>query len=201
MNTQRDTAAAIVREAKSIIDERGEAALRVTELAERCGVAPSVLYHHFRDRDDIVAAVRVAEFTARVEADSAQIGEMALSPDNLAQILSVLVDDMADPLNEERRQYRHERMQALVAARLNPDLQERLTEAQAQLSHVIIGAVQQAQSAGLLDESLDAKAMAFLFEVIPLGTALATVYGDNLPSAEAWHDVLMRVITALMPRS
>lgn len=199
MNTQRDTAAAIVREAKSIIDERGEAALRVTELAERCGVAPSVLYHHFRDRDDIVAAVRVAEFTARVEADSAQIGEMALSPDNLAQILSVLVDDMADPLNEERRQYRHERMQALVAARLNPDLQERLTEAQAQLSHVIIGAVQQAQSAGLLDESLDARAMAFLFEVIPLGTALATVYGDNLPSAEAWHDVLMRVITALMP--
>lgn len=201
MNTQRDTAAAIVREAKSIIDERGEAALRVTELAERCGVAPSVLYHHFRDRDDIVAAVRVAEFTARVEADSAQIGDMALSPDNLAQILSVLVDDMADPLNEERRQYRHERMQALVAARLNPDLQERLTEAQAQLSLVIIGAVQQAQSAGLLDESLDAKAMAFLFEVIPLGTALATVYGDNLPSAEAWHDVLMRVITALMPPS
>lgn len=201
MNTQRDTAAAIVREAKSIIDERGEAALRVTELAERCGVAPSVLYHHFRDRDDIVAAVRVAEFTARVEADSAQIGDMALSPDNLAQILSVLVDDMADPLNEERRQYRHERMQALVAARLNPDLQERLTEAQAQLSHVIIGAVQQAQSAGLLDKSLDAKAMAFLFEVIPLGTALATVYGENLPSAEAWHDVLTRVITALMPRS
>lgn len=199
MNTQRDTAAAIVREAKAIIDERGEAALRVTELAERCGVAPSVLYHHFRDRDDIVAAVRVAEFTARVEADSAQIGDMALSADNLAQILSVLVDDMADPRNEERRQYRHERMQALVAARLNPDLQQRLTEAQAQLSQVITDAVQKAQAAGLLDEALDPTAMAFLFEVIPLGTALATVYGDNLPSAEAWHDVLMRVITSLMP--
>ena len=201
MNTQRDTAAAIVREAKAIIDERGEAALRVTELAERCGVAPSVLYHHFRDRDDIVAAVRVAEFTARVEADSAQIGDMSLSVNNLAQILSVLIDDMADPRNEERRQYRHERMQALVAARLNPDLQQRLTTAQEQLSQVITDAVQKAQAAGLLDESLDPKAMAFLFEVIPLGTGLATVYGDNLPSAESWHDLLTRVITALMPHS
>lgn len=201
MSTQRDTAAAIVREAKAIIDERGEAALRVTELADRCGVAPSVLYHHFRDRDDIVTAVRVAEFTARVEADSAQIGDMALSVDNLAQILSVLVDDMADPRNDERRQFRHERMQALVAARLNPELQEQLTQAQAHLSQVIIGAVRQAQAAGLLDETLDEKAMAFLFEVIPLGTALATVYGENLPSAEAWHDVLMRVITALMPQA
>jgi AcrR family transcriptional regulator len=200
MSTQRDTAAAIIREAKTIIDERGESALRVTELAERCGISPSVLYHHYRDRDDIVAAVRVAEFAARVEADSAQIGDLALSPSNLADILSVLVDDMADPRNEQRRQFRHERMQALIAARLDPDLQERLTHTQSQLSEVIRGAVRTSQEAGLLDTSLDDKAMAFLFEVIPLGTALATVYGDHLPSPEAWHDVMMRVITSLMPR-
>lgn len=199
MSRDRDTAAAIVREAKALIDERGEAALRVTEIAERCGVSPSVLYHHFRDREDIISAVREAEFVARIEADAKVIGGLAVSTDNAAEIMSLIVDDMSDPRNEERRRYRHERMQALVAARLDPELQSRLVAAQEQLSSVIIGAVSDAQTAGLLDPTLDPAAIAFLFEAIPLGTALATVYGDQLPSEQAWTDLLTRVVTALMP--
>ncbi|MFN5649984.1 MAG: TetR/AcrR family transcriptional regulator [Actinomycetes bacterium] len=199
MSRDRDTAAAIVREAKALIDERGEAALRVTEIAERCGVSPSVLYHHFRDREDIISAVREAEFVARIEADAKVIGGLAVSTDNAAEIMSLIVDDMSDPRNEERRRYRHERMQALVAARLDPALQSRLVAAQEQLSSVIIGAITDAQTAGLLDPALDPTAIAFLFEAIPLGTALATVYGDQLPSEQAWTDLLTRVVTALMP--
>lgn len=199
MSRDRDTAAAIVREAKALIDERGEAALRVTEIAERCGVSPSVLYHHFRDREDIISAVREAEFVARIEADAKVIGSLAVSTDNAAEIMSLIVDDMSDPRNEERRRYRHERMQALVAARLDPALQSRLVAAQEQLSSVIIGAITDAQTAGLLDPALDPTAIAFLFEAIPLGTALATVYGDQLPSEQAWTDLLTRVVTALMP--
>ena len=199
MTGARDTAGAIVAAAKAIIDERGEAALRVTELAERCSVAPSVLYHHFRDRDGIIAAVREAEFVARIEADVATIADLAVSPDNAAAIMALIVDDMSDPSNDERRQYRHERMQALVAARLDPDLQSRLTEAQSRLSTAIIAAIRDAQSNGLLQDSIDPKALAFLFEVIPLGTALATVYGEHLPSRESWHDLLTRLVIAVMP--
>lgn len=199
MNVGRETATAIVREAKTIIDERGEAALRVTELAERCGIAPSVLYHHFKDRDDIIAAVREAEFTARIANDTEMIAGMSMSAGNLDKILQILIDDMSNPRNEERVQYRHERMQALVAARHNPDLQERLTTAQHELSTAIQAAIRDAKESGLLDRSLDDKAMAFLFEVIPLGTALATVYGNNLPSTKDWNELLTRVILALMP--
>ncbi|MFM8826242.1 MAG: TetR/AcrR family transcriptional regulator [Actinomycetota bacterium] len=199
MTRDRDTAEAIVREAKAIIDERGEPALRVTEIAERCGVAPSVLYHHFRDREDIIAAVREAEFVARIESDAGTIGGLALSTDNAAAIMALIVEDMSDPRNEERRQYRHERMQALVAARLDPDLQARLVAAQEKLSAVIVGAIEDAQRAGLLDASLDPKALAFLLEVIPLGTSLATVYGDQLPGRESWEALLTRVVTALTP--
>lgn len=197
----RDTAGAIVTAAKAIIDERGESGLRVTEVAERCGVSPSVLYHHFRDRDGIISAVREAEFVARIEADVATIAGLAVSPTNAAAIMALIVDDMSDPLNEQRRQYRHERMQALVAARLNPDLQARLTEAQSRLSSAIVGAIRDAQANGLLEDSVDAKAIAFLFEVIPLGTALATVYGDHLPSTESWRDLLTRLVAALMPEA
>ena len=201
MTVGRETATAIVREAKRIIDERGEAALRVTEVAERCGVAPSVLYHHFKDRDDIIAAVREAEFAARIASDTEMIAGMSMSAANLDKILAILIDDMSNPRNNQRVQYRHERMQALVAARYNPALQERLTVAQNELSMAIQAAIRDAKNSGLLDKDLDDKAMAFLFEVIPLGTALAMVYGDNLPDTRAWNDLLTRVILALMPPS
>ncbi|MFM9082554.1 MAG: helix-turn-helix domain-containing protein [Actinomycetota bacterium] len=60
MTGARDTATAIVAAARDIIADKGESGLRVTDVAERCGIAPSVLYHHFRDRDDLIVAVREA---------------------------------------------------------------------------------------------------------------------------------------------
>ncbi|MFM9084287.1 MAG: TetR/AcrR family transcriptional regulator [Actinomycetota bacterium] len=201
MTGARDTAAAIVAAARAIIADKGEPGLRVTDVAERCGIAPSVLYHHFRDRDDIIVAVREAEFVARIEADVAAIAGLAVSPTHAAEIMARIVEDMSDPMNDQRRQYRHERMQALVAARLNPELQGRLTEAQGRLSTAIVGAIRDAQANGLLEDSIDPKALAFLFEVIPLGTALATVYGDHLPSRQSWNDLLTRLVMVFMPSS
>lgn len=201
MENERDTPTEIINEAKKIIDEKGESALRVTELAKRCGISTSVLYHHFKDRDDIIDAVRVAEYLARIEFDAGSLGELAQLSGNAAAIIELLVDDMADPYNERRRQFRHERMRAIVAARLDPQLQARLAAAQGELSKVIMSVIADAKRTGVLDESLDPKAVGFLLEVIPLGTALATVYGDNAPDKEAWSALLTRVFAALTPQS
>ena len=53
-----DTESRIVREAQRMLEESGESAFRVAELARRCDVAISLLYHYFRDRDGLLAAAR-----------------------------------------------------------------------------------------------------------------------------------------------
>lgn len=49
--------AALVDSAKSLIAERGRAEFTLRELAKRLGVTHAATYHHFKDKDDLLAAV------------------------------------------------------------------------------------------------------------------------------------------------
>jgi hypothetical protein len=120
---------------------------------------------------------------------------------DLDAVLKILVEDFCDPRSKVRNEFRLDRMDALVAARHNPDLLQRLTDAEARLSAEIVATVQQAKLDGLVDPVVDDKALAFMLEVIPLGTALSNVYGDYMPDPEAWRALLTRMLVSLLPPS
>lgn len=199
MSNGRETADLILAEARAMIEEGGDNAFRVTDLAARCNVAIGLLYHYYKDRDGLIAAVRESQFLARIESDVEMLSNIVSHQGNADEILKILVDDMSDPRNKARNEFRLDRMDALVAARHNPDLMQRLTNAEARLSAEIVAAVQQAKLDGLVDPAVDDKALAFMLEVIPLGTALSNVYGDYLPDPEAWRTLMTRMLLSLLP--
>jgi AcrR family transcriptional regulator len=160
-----------------------------------------LLYHYFKDRDGLIAAVRESQFLAHIEADVAMLNNIVTHDGDLDAVLKILVDDFSNPHNKMRNEFRLDRMDALVAARHNPDLLQRLTEAEARLTTEIIATVQQAKIDGLVDPVVDDKALAFMLEVIPLGTALANVYGEYMPDPEAWRALLTRMLVSVLPPS
>jgi len=197
MPSRRETSDMILAEARLMIESDGAAALRVTELAERCGVAIGLLYHYFNDRDGLIAAVREAQFVARIEHDSVELDSMVTSLSNAAGIMKMIIEDFFDPRHPERIKFRMDRLEALAATRHNPELKDRLTDAQSHLSQEIHRTINRAKTDGILAEDVDTKALGFLLEVIPLGTSLAQVYGDNLPDQEAWNALLLRMLRSL----
>jgi AcrR family transcriptional regulator len=197
--SSHDTEAVILREARKMLEESGESAFRVTELARRCDVAVSLLYHYFRDRDGLLAAARQAQFVARIEEDVARMTRVVTDDHSLADVLSMIIDDFCDPRNSERRLLRLDRMEVLAATRHDPALRDRLTRAQGDLSRAICDAVDKAKADGMLDPSVDTKAFSFLLEVIPLGAGLSEVYGSHLPDDDKWKELLLRILVALMP--
>lgn len=199
MASSHDTEAVILREARKMLEESGESAFRVTELARRCEVAVSLLYHYFRDRDGLLAAARQAQFVARIEEDVARMTRVVTDDHSLADVLSMIIDDFCDPRNSERRLLRLDRMEVLAATRHDPALRDRLTRAQGDLSRAICDAVDKAKADGMLDPSVDTKAFSFLLEVIPLGAGLSEVYGSHLPDDDKWKELLLRILVALMP--
>ena len=184
-----------------MIEESGDNAFRVTDLAARCNVAIGLLYHYYKDRDGLIAAVRESQFLAHIESDVANLSNIVSKEGDLDAVLKILVDDFCNPHSTERNEFRLDRMDALVAARHNPDLLQRLTDAEARLSSEIVATVQQAKLDGLVDPAVDDKALAFMLEVIPLGTALSNVYGDYMPDPEAWQALLTRMLVSLLPPS
>lgn len=182
-----------------MIEESGDNAFRVTDLATRCNVAIGLLYHYYKDRDGLIAAVRESQFLARVDSDVANLSRIVSKDGDLDAVLKVLVDDFCNPHSAERNEFRLDRMDALVAARHNPELQQRLTNVESRLSSEIVATVQQAKLDGLVDPTVDDKALAFMLEVIPLGTALSNVYGEYMPDPEAWKALLTRMLMSLLP--
>ena len=190
---------AILEAAWEILKTKSPNELRVSEVAKRGGVAVGLLYHYFDDRDDLVDAVREAQFLARIEADIASLSSL-VGPNEMdtAAVLSVIIDDFSDPRNKKRRDYRLDRLEALIAARHNKELTKRLTSAQRRLSKSIQQTIEKAKADGLVAPEVDTNALAFFLEVLPLGTSLANVYAD-LPTREAWNALLARMLTALIP--
>jgi len=190
---------AILTAARDIVEENGPNSLRVSDVAERAGVAVGLLYHYFDDRDDLIDAVREAQFLARIEADIADLARK-VGPNELdtTAVLKVIIDDFSDPRSKKRRDYRLDRMEALAAARYNPELTKRLVQAQKRLSASIRKTIEKAKADGIVAEEVDAHALAFFLEVLPLGTGLATVYAD-MPSQEAWRKLLLRMLASLIP--
>lgn len=189
----------ILTAARDIIETSGPNGLRVSDVADRAGVAVGLLYHYFDDRDDLIDAVREAQFLARIEADIVDLARK-VGPNELdtTAVLKVIIDDFADPRSKRRRDFRLDRMEALAAARYNPELTKRLVQAQKRLSSSIRKTIEKAKEDGIVAPEVDAHALAFFLEVVPLGTGLATVYAD-LPSQEAWRGLLLRMFASLVP--
>lgn len=196
----RDTADMIIAEARAIVEERGEAGLRVSELAERCGVAVGLLYHYFTDRDAIISEVRRSQFISRVRADIDDLKAMSESGMH-DQILHTIVDDFADPRHPERMSYRLSRMEVIAHAARNTELLRDLQEIQSELVAEILATIVNAKTSGLVDSDVDDRSLAFFLEVIPIGTALGLIYGENLPDPDKWREFLVRVLASLMPTS
>lgn len=196
----RDTADLIIAEARAIVEERGEAGLRVSELAERCGVAVGLLYHYFTDRDAIISEVRRAQFISRVRADIEDLKAMSESGSH-DQILHTIIDEFADPRNNERMSYRLSRMEVLAHASRNPELLRELQEIESELVSEMITTIRNAKTSGLVAHDVDEHSLALFLEIIPIGTALGLVYGENLPDAQKWREFLLRVLSSLMPPS
>ena len=195
-----ETGKAILEAASEILQTKSPSDLRVSDVAERAGVAVGLLYHYFDDRDDLVDAVREAQFLARIEADIEMLsGLVGPAEMDAAAVLGVIIDDFSDPRSKKRRDFRLDRLEALVAARHNPELTKRLTAAQRRLSKSIQQTIEKAKADGLVAPDIDTKALAFFLEVLPLGTSLANVYAD-MPTREAWNQLLYRMLTSLIPQ-
>jgi AcrR family transcriptional regulator len=201
LNEMPDTGYSILVAAREIIEESGPNNLRVSDVAERAGVAVGLLYHYFDDRDVLIDSVREAQFLARIEADIADLARK-VGPNELdtTAVLKVIIDDFSDPRSKKRRDFRLDRIEALAAARYNPELTKRLVQAQKRLSASIRATIEKAKADGILAPEVDAHALAFFLEVLPLGTGLATVYAD-MPSQEAWRNLLLRMLRSLAPHA
>jgi AcrR family transcriptional regulator len=194
-----EVAQRIIAEARSIIEQRGEAALRVTELAERCEVAVGLLYHYFKDRNDIIANVRAQQFVEIAARDIDNFMNAVTANTTSTDLGNDTISIFGGVEEPQRVVSRWNRLAVLSAARHNPDLWNRIADEQAKLNEALVSTIELGQTMGLVNPNLDAKAIALMVEAIPLGLVLSDLSPERRPSPEAWRDLAIRVIFSFAP--
>ena len=201
MLQQNDTLNAILEEARKMIEERGEAGLRVAELADRCNVAVGLLYHYFKDRQALIAEVRARQFIEIVDTDITRVSD-DLTPQTTVEGLMVMaVESFGASLTDTlRRSTRWKRVAILAATEHNERLRERVSEEQTRASAKLAELLADAQSKGIVRDDVDPKALALLIEAVPLGTVLADLSPESSPTQTDWMKVIDLVLRTFAPQ-
>lgn len=128
-NSEISTRDRLIEAAISIIEADGEAALRVDRVAEDAGFTKPVLYHHFKDREGMIAAAQAERFRRSLETgmhEATALVEAAASAEDFLAAMRALLKQYAQPEGEERRRFR---IEVLGSAMSRPDLMASVVEA------------------------------------------------------------------------
>jgi AcrR family transcriptional regulator len=183
----------------SLLAERGETGVRVTEVARRAGTTTGAIYSHFRDRAELLAAAYFDKFEGELSNDIEKMEALlaaATDRDSAAEALLALV---IVPDDEFRRERRWQRIEALAATRRHPELVEQFAQLSHELEVRMIAVLERSQELGLLATDVDLRSVAALIQAVPLGLVMTDLDPALAPERDAWLDVVARVAAAFAP--
>lgn len=179
------------------LDTRGEAGLRVTDIAAEAGVAIGLIRHHFGSRDGLVAAAqqRRVEGATRedLEGGRALLTQVA---DNEA-LLTRLAELTRAVIDRDRADIRLARFAAIATAHGRPEARESIGATLGELLDDLSVLIMEAQLRGLVRRDLDARAVATFLQAYSLGLIVHDL-DPKEPDASKLTDVIVTAVRAIL---
>lgn len=179
------------------LDTRGEAGLRVTDIAAEAEVAIGLIRHHFGSRDGLVAAAqqRRVEGATRedLEGGRALLTQVA---DNEA-LLSRLAELTRAVIDRDRADIRLARFAAIATAHGRPEARESIGATLGELLDDLSVLIMEAQLRGLVRRDLDARAVATFLQAYSLGLIVHDL-DPKEPDAAKLTDVIVTAVRAIL---
>lgn len=181
----------LLEAAVEVFAEQGYDKTGVAEIARRAGLTTGAIYSRYRGKADLLVAALDAQMAQRLEKVFATPGI-----EDATQILSLLGTHL---LEDDDPTTVGLFLEAVVAARREPDLADMLERAlegeRTRMSKVI----DEAKSDGLFDPALDTHAIITFIQAIGLGFMVFHTNRTPMPDRDEWQIVIDRVITAALP--
>jgi AcrR family transcriptional regulator len=187
----------ILELAISAIDEGGEAAVRVNDLATEAGVTVPTLYRHFGSRDGLVEAAQTYRFRKTQFVDGSVLAASLAKCKNQDELRKALRKELLTHFDTDRWELRQVRLNALGAGYARPELAASLALAQKQGAMGITEMLLPFQKKGWIRKDIDLPATVYWFMGQILGRVLIEM-GDNPVSQKKWNDVSLEGIMAVI---
>lgn len=183
--------------AVSVLETRGEAALRIAEVAEAANEALGLISYHFGGRDGLIVAAQQRRFAGLVRDDGAAMKRVLDETHTYDEVMASISDLTFALLDSRRDQIRLSRIAAIASTFGRDDAYEITSAIVDQLLNDYAELIAGAQNRGLIRDDLDARAIATFIQSYALGL----VIHDLDPSAtddKQLHEVIMTAVNALL---
>lgn len=143
--------------AVSVLETRGEAALRIAEVAEAANVALGLISYHFGGRDGLIVAAQQRRFAGLVRDDGAAMKRILDKTHTYDEVMTSISDLTFALLDSQRDQIRMSRIAAIASTFGRDDAYEITSAIVDQLLNDYAELIAGAQNRGLIREDLDAR--------------------------------------------
>jgi AcrR family transcriptional regulator len=197
----RETIAAVLDVTRDLLEEQGEQGVRLDEVQRRSGVSSGSIYHHFGDRDGLIAAAQVDRFDRVVRDDAAGLvdtlfGAATRGDPNI--YLEAVRRQSATVVLPERTRIRWARVTALSSAWQRRDLFTALGASFSVLIDALTEGARRLQSLGVMHDGLDPRAVAIFSQIHSLGLLLNDLDPDPVTNEE-WVGLMQHMMVSLSP--
>ncbi|HNI34247.1 MAG TPA: TetR/AcrR family transcriptional regulator [Microthrixaceae bacterium] len=184
------TRARILATVIETLEQGGEQAVRIRDVAASVGIAVGAVYHHFDGREGLIAAARVAQFERVLGGDVEAIRDLVQRSATVDELRAGMHFLTRAAHSEARAPLRRLRAEVTGVARHSPTLAAALSETQDRRTSELADSVAVAQSAGLVRPELDPRSVATLLQAVTLGLVLNDINLAQPVDEESWFELI-----------
>ncbi len=178
--------------AAEVFMEYGYERSTVADIARRAGVTVGAIYSNFSGKADVLLEV----MRRRLKWQSDQVRAYArAAPDINQAVLSLTRDRM----QVDRADTRALLLETFAAARRDPAVREVVADLMMGMVRFMTSQIRAAQQAGLVDDTVHAASLAWLYLIPAAGEAFAEAAGLEPPPQQEWSALMERITRAVSP--
>jgi AcrR family transcriptional regulator len=180
-----------------LLETHGEAALRMTAIAEEAGVAVALITHHFGSRDGLVVAAQQARVVGDAVSDLAVIDAIVSGVTSREELRERLAGLTSVLVSGRREATRLSRIAALASAHGRPEAEAALGATIGELLDGFAALIARGQERGLIRTDVDARSLATFINAYALGLVVADL-DPHRADADALRDVIGRAFDVFL---
>ncbi|MFM7064719.1 MAG: TetR/AcrR family transcriptional regulator [Actinomycetes bacterium] len=196
--TVDDTERRILMAAVQLVDEHGEAGLRISDLVAASGRSVGSIYHFFGNREGVIEAVRVHRFHPTWDEDLAAMRMVNDHAESLDELLDAVEALQTEFVRAERDDVLWQRVDAIGSARSRPSLRLLLAERQREQTAAFEEMIRGLQAKGIVGTTVDVHAAAVFVQAFRFGRILSVLDGTDRLSPEEWSRTTRRAVEAVL---
>jgi AcrR family transcriptional regulator len=194
----KETVALVIDAARRAMRTAGETAVRVQEISSETGVSIGSIYHHFGDREGLIRAAYVRQFTESVSADIERLKTWSATLTS-TEDLRERYDDMIDFLTNYFEMMPVAERAAIVGSAVSrADLRAAIAESHTKLTDGLTEVMQNLSNAGILKQHIAPRAAAQVILGLLHGRVLTEIDNDKSISLDQWIRTALSAFSGLV---